>query len=184
MIRAFLLGGLVGAILVGLSETIWRPDPGPELAALERWERVGHHAEVVQRAKRDSTATVAATFRGRWRGYRVDTLFTPGHPDTVRIPVAVLATADSTIAADSAAEAASDTLVGMLLAHADSADRRADLWRAKARGPFFRKSVEVLFADGVVWGAAEVTAGRKVAAVARVEVDSTARFLVGVRVEF
>ncbi len=135
--------------------------------------------------KRD-TMKIQLAAATRWRTawdtiIRVDTLEAT---DTVRIPVRVLVVADSTIRSCSIALTTCQELAALERARADSAEHLAELWRKVARGPFLRPSAELLFSGSYPRAAAQLEAGRRLSAVARLEIDTLPRFWAGLHYQF
>ena len=184
-LRLVALGAFVGVALLLWLEHRNEAIQSQEIASLEAWEKEARGRLRHALARRDSTRATATNLRARYRGLRTDTLYLPGKPDTVCVPVSTIALADSTIAADSTAAADADTVTAIAVPLADSADRRADLEKKRARGPFLRPAVELLFEGRTPRLAGVLEAGpQRLSAVARLEVDSLPRFAFGVRYRF
>lgn len=182
-LRLIALGALViVAVLYSLERWSSSIDQG-EIRSLTAWLSSAGHRAV---AKRDTLQVQVRTF-DRWRQawdtiIRVDTLRAT---DTVRVPVRVLVTADSTIRSCSIALTTCQQLAALERERADSAERLALLWRRQARGPFLRPYAELLFEGRTPRLAGVLEAGpQRLSAVARLEVDSLPRFSAGIRYRF
>jgi hypothetical protein len=181
-LRLLALGAFAGVALLYSLERWNGSIDRAEIASLTAWlSSAGHHIA----AKRDTLQTQVVTAT-RWRTawdtvIRVDTLWAT---DTVRIPVQVLLVADSAIRSCAIALTTCQELAALERARADSAERLAQLWHHVARGPFLRPSAELLFAGSHPRAAAQLEAGRRLSAVARLEVDTLPRLWAGLRYQF
>jgi hypothetical protein len=183
-LRLFALGAFAGVALLLWLQVRSSATQSQEIASLESWEK-GARLRLSHALTRQSTTREAAvSLRGRYRAFHADTLYLPGKPDTVCVPIALIATADSTINADSTDQTASDTVVAIAVPLADSADRRADLEKKRAKGPWIRSYAELLFSGSHPRAAAQLEAGRRLSAVARLEIDTLPRIWAGLRYQF
>jgi hypothetical protein len=152
-----------------------------EIHSLEDFvSAIGHRAE----AKRDTLQGQVRVFdrwRTRWDTLtRVDSLRVT---DTVWVH-AVLAAADTTIRSCAIALTTCQQLAALERERADSAEQLAQLWWKVARGPFLRPSAELLFSGSHPRAVATIEAGRRLSAVARLEVDTLPRIWAGLRYRF
>lgn len=181
-LRLFALGAFAGvAILLWLERRSGDIDRA-EIRSVEAWLSSAAGRAAAKRHQLQHQVQVFDHWVTVWDTIiHVDTLEAT---DTVRIPVRVLVVADSTIRSCTIALTTCQELAALEHERADSADHLAELWRKVARGPFLRPSAELLFAGSHPRAAAQLEAGRRLSAVARLEVDTLPRLWVGLRYQF
>lgn len=153
---------MVIVVLLLMGTTAW----ALERVARSKAEARAHTADsmvVVLGKRADSLASVyrADTVRlTQWRT-RWDSIVGPGRTDTLTIE-RVIAVADTTIRACTAALSTCELRVAVANERADSAQSAAASWKRLARGPWLRPSLELSIAPNgwTPQAAAEVTLGR------------------------
>lgn len=180
-LRLFALGAFAGVALLLWLERRDHDVDLAQIAAIESWEKDAHRHVYTLKVQLAGQVQTFTRWRTAWHTLvRVDTL----RGDTVFLPITVIQAADSAIRSCAIALTTCQELAALQGARADSALRLAELYRHQARGPFLRPSAELLFAGSHPRAAAQLEAGRRLSAVARLEVDTLPRLWAGLRYQF
>lgn len=180
-LRLFALGAFAGVCLLYSLERWNSSIDQAEIRSTDAWLASANHRAAAERDTLRVQVVTATRWRTRWDTLtQVDSLRLT---DTVWVRQLLVA-GDSAVRSCSIALRTCQELASLERDRADSAEHLAELWRKVARGPFLRPSAELLFAGSHPRAAATLEAGRRLSAVARLEVDTLPRLWTGLRYQF